>query len=300
MVMAGALGAAAAGPYFVHNPPEGIKGIIAQLNAPPAASASVEPARQQGGPVAKLVPPSADSPQGPGSHLYRSLAPLEGIPQYDLGQVLRFDVTKEWVYQHWARKTTGLADADLFGVRVPLVTGTSMPDLAGSLSYYFDNAGAAQRIRFHGRTADTSRIVAIAQQYFGMTWQQGLVSGEQLLQAKEGDKVLSELRTRPEAVLWSTSPHDSFVVDFEANRPGGGRYVQPPVFKVPLADVPPPQPQPPQPILPSRSVIADAGTQTAAAPAATTSAPAPPTTVPAKPAGATVKSGQRDWFRWPE
>src|SRR5262249_23674179 len=47
-------------------------------------------------------------------------ATVEGVRFHNLGEVLRFDVTKEWVYSNWPRKSTGLSDPEMFGVRVPL------------------------------------------------------------------------------------------------------------------------------------------------------------------------------------
>ncbi len=90
--------------------------------------------------------------------------PLEGTPTYSLAEVLRLDVTKEWVYQRWARKSTALSELDLYGVRVPLVTGTKLHDLAGSLTFFFAPDGRVQRISFRGRTGDTTQLVELASQ----------------------------------------------------------------------------------------------------------------------------------------
>ncbi len=68
--------------------------------------------------------------------------------------MLRFDVTVEWVMQRWPRVSTGLPYLQLQGYRVPLVTGTKVADLAGSLTYYFNARQQVQRItlpRHHRR-----------------------------------------------------------------------------------------------------------------------------------------------------
>ena len=44
---------------------------------------------------------------------------------HDLRQVIRFDVTPNWVTQNWSRVSTGLPYLHLHGHRVPLVTGTA-------------------------------------------------------------------------------------------------------------------------------------------------------------------------------
>src|SRR5690606_11819068 len=106
-----------------------------------------------------LPAPQPAPPENPTAIIYQSPAPLEGIPTYSLVEVLRMDITQDWVYQRWARKSVGLGDPDLFGIRVPLVTGTKMHDLAGSLTYYFNRAGQVDRLSFRGRTGDTRQLV---------------------------------------------------------------------------------------------------------------------------------------------
>ncbi|MEN0110996.1 MAG: DUF6690 family protein, partial [Planctomycetota bacterium] len=192
--------------------------------------------------------------------------------------------------------------------------------------------GVLQRIRLDGRTADTSRIVALAAQRFGMTMQPAASPGDQLLQAREGGRVRAELRTRPEPVLWATSPHTSFRVRMELNRPGGPRWVEPTRLQL---DLPPPtgagaatpaiaaRPEN-RPILPPRSVIpdddaapvADAGQPSSAPQPATGQAATSPASsgvsAPAEPKPPIVGKpteaprpqtapldGYRDRFRWP-
>ncbi|HMP07303.1 MAG TPA: hypothetical protein PJ982_13200, partial [Lacipirellulaceae bacterium] len=139
------------------------------------------------------APPALPQIVGPGGNLFPASRPLEGAPSYSLTEVLRFDVTKEWVYQRWPRKSTGLAELDLYGVRVPLVTGTQLTDLAGSLTYFFDYAGRVQRISFRGRTGDTTQLIYLAAQRFGLTAQPALAAGEQLLEVRRGQDVISRV-----------------------------------------------------------------------------------------------------------
>lgn len=161
-----------------------------------------------------------------GANTNDNQATLEGAQYYRLDQVLRFDLTRDWVYSNWARKSTGLSDPQMFGIRVPLVTGTDMTDLAGSLTYYFNREGQVQHISFHGRTADTTKLV----QFLIRTYKLAPVeapAGEKWYQVKRGSLVLSQLRTWPESVLWSTSPHGSIVVELELERPGSSRSLVP-------------------------------------------------------------------------
>jgi hypothetical protein len=150
--------------------------------------------------------------------------------------VLRFDVSKEWVYQNWDRKSTGLSDPQLFGIRVPLVTGTQRTDLAGSLTYMFDAQGQVQHISLRGRTADTTALVQFLTQTYQLQRMQA-PAGEQLFQVRSGSNVYSELRTMPESVLMETSPQGSFGVVLELGRPGSNRPLTPQVPKLDIPEV---------------------------------------------------------------
>lgn len=174
----------------------------------------------------------ASSPQGAGAALFPGTAPLEGMPSVSLAEVFRFDVNKEWVYQRWARKSTALAELGLYGIRVPLVTGTQLHDLAGSLTYYFSDYGRVEKISFSGRTGDTTQVVMLMVRRYGLAPQATPVAGEQLLQVRRGDQVFSELRTQPAPVLWANAPHESFAVELVLQRPDATTPLPP---RVPLA-----------------------------------------------------------------
>src|SRR5205085_8416505 len=74
-------------------------------------------------------------------------------------QALRWEVKPAWVLSTWSRVTTSLPELDLQGYRVAYVSGTAETDIAGSLSYYFDNTHQLRRIEFHGTTGDARRLV---------------------------------------------------------------------------------------------------------------------------------------------
>jgi hypothetical protein len=165
-----------------------------------------------------------------------NLRSSEAVRYHSIQEAFRFDVSKEWIYQNWDRKSTGLGDPEFFGIRVTLVTGTQRTDLAGSLTYQFDGNGQAQHISFRGRTADTTQLV----QFLTKTYQfqrMEAPAGEQLYQVRSGASVYSELRTRPESVLLEASPQGSFGVVVELGRPGSNRALQPPVPHLEIPEV---------------------------------------------------------------
>ena len=157
---------------------------------------------------------------GHGSTIHPTQTPLEGLPTLSLYEVFDMNVSKEWVFQRWPRKSTSLSELGLFGIRVPLVTGTQLHDLAGSLTYLFGADGRVSRISFHGTTGDPTRVAMLATQQYRLQPQPAPSVGEQLFQIRHESQVFSELRVRPAAVLWANSPHDSYAVDMELQRPG--------------------------------------------------------------------------------
>jgi len=141
-----------------------------------------------------------------------------GGPVTDLGEVLRFDVTPQWVKSRWSRVSTTLAEIDLEGMRVPLVTGAQVDDLAGSLTYYFDEKQVVQRITFDGFTGSERRLVDLVTKYYQFEREPALGAGLYLV--KWNGKPASALRVRHAAVVRTDSPHSQLQVQLEINRPG--------------------------------------------------------------------------------
>lgn len=90
---------------------------------------------------------------------------LEGGPGgpafQDLPEILRFDVTPGWIISRWPWVSAGLAQLDLQGYRVPVVTGAGEDDLAGALTYYFNPRQQVQRITFRGTTGDPGPLIRL-------------------------------------------------------------------------------------------------------------------------------------------
>lgn len=91
--------------------------------------------------------------------------PVSGAPGNSMPtpieQVFRFDLTPQWVASRWPRvSTVAGTDPDQLGMRVVLVSGTRPDDVAGSLTYFFDQYHQLQRITFSGLTRDPRRLLA--------------------------------------------------------------------------------------------------------------------------------------------
>jgi hypothetical protein len=148
-------------------------------------------------------------------------AATDSLPLPSLSEVLRFDVTVEWVMQRWPRVTTGLPYLQLQGYRVPLVTGTAVADVAGSLTYYFNAQQRVERITFHGATGNPSALITIlnGQYHFvrRLTNDPGLVLYETV---DASNRPAGTAKIRSAKVLKADRPYSRFEVDLMMDRPG--------------------------------------------------------------------------------
>jgi hypothetical protein len=139
---------------------------------------------------------------------------------HQLSQVLRFDVSPQWVASQWNRVSTVRAERDLVGLRAPLVTGTDVSDLAGSLTYFFDAHHRLRRLTLHAQTGDTSELVSYVTQTFGMHPEPHLGAGIYLL--RWNAKPMNVLRISHAPVMRAEQPHAKFIVEMELNDVHGG------------------------------------------------------------------------------
>lgn len=294
LMVATLLGASIGVPYAVSHSTSPKSPNPGATPAPAAMSSFFSPAPFNAGPPA----PSARFTAGPIASapglLASDVPSAKGETQFhSLQEVLRFDVTREWVYANWTRKSTGLGDPEMFGIRVALVTGTGRADLAGSLTYQFNPQGQVQHISLRGRTADTTPIVNLVTTTYGLTRAEAL-PGEQLYQLGSGSKVSSELRTRAESVLWANVPNTSFVVELELERPGSGRYLpsRGPQFQIPQVAAAPPPPAPPATAAQTAQNAGDSAKNAS-------NAAAEPALIGKMRSATQQEEGQVLWKRWP-
>ena len=157
--------------------------------------------------------------------LPQSVIPVTVQPQppiisdpVELSQFLRFDITPQWIVARWPRVSTDLANLDFEGLRVPLVSGTRIDDLAGSLTYYFDKYQRVQRITFRGSTGDERKLVNHMAQKFGLRPEPTL--GRGLYLVKWNGEPKSAMRVQHASVARGNAPHNQLEIELELNRPG--------------------------------------------------------------------------------
>jgi hypothetical protein len=226
LILATMLGASIGVPY-VATRSNGGADAAPTAPAAPAAAALTNNAAAPPLFTAPAAMPAASPVALPSTVVVAPATPQAAVPRSPTAeQALRFDVTKEWVYRSWDRKSTGPTDVGLFAVRVPLVTGTQSASLAGSLTYYFNVQNQVEHISFRGRTGDPTVLVRFLMQRY--QFQPGPAApGELVYQVTDSGGVQSELRTRPEPIVASASPHGSHSVELELARPGSERYLPP-------------------------------------------------------------------------
>ena len=197
------LGAAVGIPYGISQNPD----IFSRIPLSWGAISQNGPSEGDG-----VAPADATSSAPPDS---MGQVPLEGLPYYDLAEVFRMDITPDWIYSRWSRKSSVYSSDKLHGIRVPLVTGTQIDDVAGSLTYYYDAKGVLRRIAFRGRTGDSRKLVGLVETRFGLRRQKASAPGEHLYQRRWNGRPLSQLSIRPADVLWAAAPHASFEIEME-------------------------------------------------------------------------------------
>ncbi len=147
-------------------------------------------------------------------------SPLGSLPTPSLGEVLRFDVTVEWVMQRWPRVSTGLPYLQLQGYRVPLVSGTSLRDVAGSLTYYFNSGQQVERITLRGTTGDPSALVAILTGTYHFARRLTNDPGVVLYEAVDSsNQPAGSLKIRSASTVEAAKPYSRFEIDLAADRP---------------------------------------------------------------------------------
>jgi hypothetical protein len=164
---------------------------------------------------------SQEDPLLPRTHniagLGTSPAPLEGPPVQNFAEVFHFNATPEWVTGRWGRVSTVLSELEFEGMRVPLVTGPRLDDVAGSLTYYFDKDHRVRRLSFDGTTGDPRRLAALAQQHFGLVHAPSL---DAALYVKKWNGVpRSALLISHPAVVQADRPMMRYNVKMEINLP---------------------------------------------------------------------------------
>ncbi len=212
--MAGAIGV----PYLISSSGEwlnSVKGAFSSSGAKteqPATNTTPAGSAQQTASLGNPALAEFGQPPAPSKN-------IEGVHTQNLVEVINFQTSPDWVTSRWPRVSTGLAHPELQGYRVPLVTGTGVDDLAGSLTYYFGADRSVQYITFHGVTGDPRKLVNHVVQKYGFQPQRTDDPGLAVYMIKWNGKPISELRVQTARVLRADQRNLSYKVDLAMKRP---------------------------------------------------------------------------------
>ncbi len=142
---------------------------------------------------------------------------LVGQPIHDIREILRFDISPQWVINRFSRVSTVLADLHLEALRVPIVTGTGASDIAGTLTYYFDHKHQLQRVTIHGFTGNPTTLVNSMTQHYGLAKEPTLEAG--VLTRRWNGQPVHFLRLSHAPVVYSDAVHQKYTVFLELNQP---------------------------------------------------------------------------------
>jgi hypothetical protein len=146
------------------------------------------------------------------------LPPVDGSQPIRFEEVFRLDVNSAWLMARWPRVSTGLAEPNLHGYRVPLVTGKREDDIAGALTYYYDKDQVIQKMTFRGVTGDPRRLVHFATTQYQLEREVVDDPALQVYRTKGMGKKASELTVRPARVIRADAPRERFDIDLVLHR----------------------------------------------------------------------------------
>jgi hypothetical protein len=146
--------------------------------------------------------------------------PLEGPAVANLEEVLRFDVTPAWLIQRWPRVMNARhAGGSLQAYRVPLVTGAKESDLAGSLTYYFNESQTLQRIQFQGNTGDAGPLANFLVQQHNFQRRTSGDPSQMIYDVRRDGKAVSQLIVRSAPLIDAAAPQSRYHVELTLERP---------------------------------------------------------------------------------
>jgi len=139
-------------------------------------------------------------------------------PIVDISEAFRWDVTPQTVMARWPRVSSGLPGENLHGMRVTLISGLRMDDVAGSLTYYFSPEQKCAKITFAGTTGDPTRLIQLLTSRYEFK-QVGAEPGAVRYEIRWNGDAHSWLTVKPAAIVRSSSPYTRYEVQVNISDP---------------------------------------------------------------------------------
>jgi hypothetical protein len=141
----------------------------------------------------------------------------EGGRISDFNRIFQCGAPRSWV-QRTHVDASRTRDGQRDGLRVTLVTGEELEDLAGSLTYWFDRQGRVERISFQGVTGNPAKLVSFARRSQKMVARGCERDALFVRDGKNGPLHLLHISRSP--VVNVKTQYGRYHVTLELNRPG--------------------------------------------------------------------------------
>jgi hypothetical protein len=178
--------------------------VSAASSVAPGGSGAASPTHQAG--AEPTVSPAAQA-------AWEQAQQAPGRTLIDLAEILRFDVDPAWVVHRFPRVSTGLSDTGTEGYRVPLVTGTANDDVAGALTYFFNEQRVVERITFYGTTGDPRRFVDTVSRLHGLKSVEAQSPGVFAYESSSWGQPKNQLHVRPAPIARAEFSRSKFQVE---------------------------------------------------------------------------------------
>jgi hypothetical protein len=221
---AAVVGAAVGVPYAASNWSK-LKANVFGAGSENPSAAAVQPVS-----ASNIIPNNSVAPQLPavtsnGVPLGAGLNSSDELPLVDLPEAFRWDATPQWIMSRWPRVSSGLPIApaangeNLQGMRVALVSGLRMDDVAGSLTYYFNASQKLAKITFTGTTGDPQRLTALLVQRYGFKPFASTDPNMVQYQIRWNGAPTSTIVIRPAAIVRTSSPYERYALQVSITDP---------------------------------------------------------------------------------
>jgi hypothetical protein len=212
---AGVLGAAVGVPYAASRWPE-LKASVfgaAGPNSAMSTGAFNSTSNYSAVPQLPAVAPNG-IPMGAGLN-----PQADETPMVDMAEAFRWETTPQWVFSHWPRVSSGLPGEQLQGMRVALISGLRVDDVAGSLTYYFNASQKCAKITFSGTTGDPNRIIQLLVSRYGFKPVGSSDPGVVRYEIRWNGEAHSFFMVRPSAIVRSSTPYTKYEVQASISDP---------------------------------------------------------------------------------
>lgn len=201
----------------------GVPFALSDKDETPAANKPASESELLAG-AANLSAASHSAGSAPHGHSASLPSAIEGSVVTDLGEILRFDLTPDWVTRRWPRVMNSRhAGSHLQAYRVPLVGSSKTGGLTGALTYYFTEERQLEGIQFYGAAAEVAPLTSLLASQHGLQQYKSGDPSLTLYEARRDGHAVSQLLIRNAPLIDASQPEARFRVEFVLDHPSEHR-----------------------------------------------------------------------------